>query len=293
MQNNKNIQKHQIKVSIIIINYNTREYLKQYLDSLRNVKSNNILIDILVVDNGSSDNSVRMVKDNYPEVGLICNDKNAGYSKAANQGIKSSDGEYIIVSNTDIIIIDNALEKMTMYIKDHNDVGIVAPKVYDDVQRKSVQCSCRTFPSIQTALFNRYSLLTRLFPNNRWSNRYLMRDWDHKESREVDWVSGCFFITRRDAISNAGFFDEDFFMYNEDVDLCFRIKRAGWKVLYFPYAEIVHKIGVSRLNSRSIRERHKGMWFFYCKHYAKNRLLNVPIQFAILMRMAYSLLVQK
>lgn len=277
-------------LSIIIVNYNTRSYLKRYLNSLRRLHLKDILIDICVIDNGSYDNSSEMVKECFPDVRLISNMQNTGYARAANQGIRSTAGKYIIVSNADIQTFDNAVEELVLYLETHREVGVIGPKVYDDPQRKIVQCSCRSFPSIQTALFNRYSILTRLFPHNRWSNQYLMFNWDHNEPCEVDWVSGCFFIARRDVVSGIGFFDEKFFMYNEDVDLCYRIKKAGWKVLYLPYAEIVHKIGASRLNTRAIRERHKGMWLFYSKHYAKNCLMDIPIMMGIVIRMAYSLL---
>lgn len=285
-----NIQSEMVSLSIIIVNYNTSAYLRKYLNSLNGLNLKNISIDICVIDNGSRDDSARMVKEFFPDVRLISNRENIGYAKAANHGIRSSNGKYIIISNADIHILDNALEELVIYLENHQEVGVIGPKVYDDPERKSVQCSCRSFPSFKTALFNRYSLLTRLFPGNRWSNQYLMLNWCHNKPTEVDWVSGCFFIVRREAISGIGFFDERFFMYNEDVDLCYRIKKAGWKVLYLPYAEIAHKIGASRLNRKAIRERHKGMWLFYSKHYANNRLLDIPIMMGILIRMAYSLL---
>lgn len=282
-----------ISLSLIIVNYNTRVYLKRHLNTLRELNLKGITIDICVIDNGSHDYSARMVKECFSNVRLISNSQNIGYAKAANQGIRSSAGKYIIISNADIQILGNAVKILVKYLEKHQDVGVIGPKVYDDPQRKSVQCSCRSFPSVQTALFNRYSLLTRLFPGNRWSNQYLMLNWDHSEASEVDWVSGCFFIVRREVISEIGFFDEKFFMYNEDVDLCYRIKKAGWKVLYFPSAEIVHKIGASGLNRKAIRERHKGMWLFYSKHYTNNCLLDIPIMIGILIRMAYYLLICK
>lgn len=278
------------RLSIIVINYNTISYLKKFLESLRCIKPENIDVDITVVDNGSRDGSVEMVEVDFPEVRLITGNANLGYARAANLGIKSSAGEHVIVSNTDITILGDSIEKLSEYLDNNREIGIVGPKVYDDLQKSSVQSSCRSFPSIQTSLFNRYSILTKLFPGNRWSKRYLMTDSDHNKPMEVDWVSGCFFIANRWALEEVGGFDEDFFMYNEDVDLCYRIKKAGWKVAYLPYAEIVHEIGVSRLNSKVVRERHKGMWLFYSKHYAKNRLMDIPIKIGILLRMIYSLL---
>ncbi len=286
IDNNKGIN----TLSIVIVNYNTRSYLANYLMRLTDSIPAGAMVDVWVVDSCSRDESVKMVRENFPEVGLIENRVNVGYAKAANQGIKACSGKYVVVSNTDIYILGNALEKLMEYLDAHPDTGIVGPKVYDNPGKTSVQSSCRSFPSIQTALFNRYSLLTKLFPRNPWSKRYLMSNWNHDEPMEVDWVSGCFFIARRDALENVNSFDEDFFMYNEDVDLCYRIKKAGWKVAYCSYAEIAHKIGASRINSRAVRERHRGMWLFYSKHYAKNRLLDLPIKLGILIRMSFSLL---
>lgn len=279
-------------LSIIIINYNTCQHLKILLDSLTENMPCNIPADIWVVDNASKDTSVEMIKRDFPEVGLINNRKNLGYAKAANQGIRLSTGKYIVISNADVQVLDNALEKMVIFLENHPEIGILGPKVYDDSQKKGIQPSCRSFPSFQTALFNRNSLLNKLFPRNRWSNRYLMLDWDHRETKEVDWVSGCFLIIRREAIQTVGLLDEDFFMYNEDVDWCYRMKKSGWKVFYYPEAEVVHQIGASQINLKAIRERHKGMYYFYTKHYARNPLVNVIVKWSILMRMAISLLLK-
>src|SRR5438477_261869 len=139
-----------------------------------------------------------------------------------------------------------------------------------------LEYSARSFPDHLTFLFNRYSLLSRLFPGNPWTRRYLLSDWDHASVRDVDWVSGACMVVRRAAIDQVGGMDEAFFMFNEDVDWCRRMGQAGFAVTYVPAAEAVHWIGASkqRVARRVIYERHRGMIHYFRKHHPANPVLD-------------------
>src|SRR5262249_27827637 len=170
------------------------------------------------------------------------------------------------------------------YLREHPRAAIAGPQL---LRRDGViETSARGFPDHFTFLFNRYSLLTRLFPGNRFSRRYLLSDWDHLSEREVDWLSGAFMMVRRAAIEQVGGMDETFFMFNEDVDWCRRMKLAGWVNVYVPDARVLHHIGVSRgrVAPRLIVERHRGMIHYFHKHHPTNPLLRAIADAVIVAR---------
>jgi hypothetical protein len=221
--------------------------------------------EVLVVDNASSDATVAIIMREYPWVRVIARRDNGGLSVAINEGVRASKGAYLAVLNPDVHFDGDPLTPLASYLAAHPDVGIVAPKLLDDDGQ--LQMSCRAFPGYATALFNRYSLLTRLSPNNERSRRYLMSDFDHASEREVDWVSGAALMLPRRVFDEVGGWDPGYFMFNEDVDLCRRVHDAGLRVVYQPTVVVRHTIGVSKSTStRMIVERHKSMWRYYRKH---------------------------
>ncbi len=273
-----------LDLSIIIVNYNTKDLLKASLNSIKQ-NTHNIDYEIIVIDNHSKDNSVTMIEEQFPDVKLVKNSYNAGYSKANNQGIQIAKGKYILLLNSDTEVKESALNKAVQFMEERTDVGICGFKLLNE--DGSIQLSCRSFPTFSTALFNRYSIITRLFPNNKYSKEYLLLDWDHNEIREVDWVSGACMLIRRNVIEEIGILEEKFFMYSEDVDLCYRAKERGWKIVYYPFSEVMHYIGKSSENRQllSIFERHKSMYIYYKKHYSREILFMDLITFsAILVR---------
>ena len=163
-------------------------------------------------------------------------------------------------------------------------IGIAGLKIINP--DGSIQLSCRSFPSYTTALFHRYSLLTRWFPNNPFSRRYLRMDLSRDRMQEVDWVSGACLLHKRTLLNSIGYLDESFFMYCEDVDFCFRAKKAGWQVLYYPAAAVMHHIGgsSSKASRRMILKRHESMWNYYAKHYRRNFLKDGIVGGAIAFR---------
>jgi len=262
-----------LELSIVIVNWNTRDMLRECLLSLFAACHRWPKFEIIVVDNASSDDSVAMVRADFPEVILVENKTNLGFGGGNNVGFARSTGKIIATINSDTQVLSDALEVICAYFASNEKTGAVAPKLLNT--DGSVQLSCRRFPGFMTALFNRYSLLTRLFPNNAWSRDYLMSDCGHESSMDVDWVSGAALFVRREVYDSLGGFDEDYFMYSEDVDWCYRIHRAGWRVAYVPEAALIHHIGTSTGHApfRMVWQRHRSMWLFYRKHYSADIVL--------------------
>lgn len=259
-------------LSVVVVNRNTRDVLRACLVSLLPAIESQIA-EIIVVDNGSSDGSPQMVTKEFPLVRLIALPSNVGFAIANNIGMREARGRYFLVLNSDTEIIGDAIRQIVEFMDSHPDVGALGPKLLNT--DGTLQYSCRRFPSFRTALFHRYSLMTKLFPRNRFSSEYLMTDVGHDKTMDVDWVSGAALVVRREVFEKVGGFDEGFFMYAEDVDWCYRIKQAGWRVVYLPEAKILHHIGKStRLVPYAMTyQRHRSMWRFYRKHYSRGVVL--------------------
>ncbi len=260
------------RLSIIIVNWNTRELLRACLDSLReSAEIDNI--EIIVVDNASSDGSAEMVVREFPETAVIQIPENRGFSSGNNAGMAAATGEYVLLLNSDTEVRGNALRLMCEHMDAYPRIGALGARLLNP--DGSIQMSCRSFPSYRTALFHRKSILTRLFPRNRYSQQYLMTAFDRDEAVEVDWVIGACLMTRRETIDEVGMLDEGFFMYAEDVDWCYRMRQAGWTVEYFPEALVMHHYEKSagKAPFRMTLERHRSMWRFYKKHYSRDIVL--------------------
>jgi GT2 family glycosyltransferase len=255
-------------VSVVIVTYNSRRHLRACFETLRQY-TQAATMEVIVVDNASSDGSAEEVERSYPWVRLVRRSTNGGLSAAVNDGVAVSTGTYAMALNPDTHIDEDALSVLAAYLREHPDCGIVAPKLLND--DGTLQMSCRAFPGYSTAFFSRYSLLTRLFPKNRYSRGYLMQDFAHTETRDVDWVSGAAMMFPRAVFDQIGGWDAGFFMFSEDVDFCRRVHDAGLRVVYHPAARVYHAIGVSkRAPTRIIIARHRSMWRYYRKHLRGN-----------------------
>jgi len=270
-----------MQIAAIIINYKSRDAVAGCLDALA---AGGEEFERVVVDNDSRDGTAGMLEERYPGVRLIANTQNVGYARAVNQGIAATRAPFVLVLNPDCVMRPDAPRVLADYLLSHPRVGIAGPQLLDGSGR--IEYSGRSFPTPFTFLFNRYSLLTRLFPNNRWSRHYLLSDWDRTTEREVDWLSGACLMVRRDAIDEVGGMDEQFFMFNEDVDWCRRMNLAGWSVSFVPAAVAVHEIGASkrRVSARVIWERHTGMIHYFRKHHPMNPVLDALASAFILSR---------
>ncbi|MGQ9524722.1 MAG: glycosyltransferase family 2 protein [Armatimonadota bacterium] len=224
-------------------------------------------IEVIVVDNASADGSAEMVAEQHPWAKLIRSERNLGFSAGNNIGIRAATGRYVMLLNPDTLVHPGALRTLVEFADSHPEAGIIGPRLLN--ADGSIQYSCRSFPTLATGFF-RNTFLGRLFPRNRFNRQYLLTDWDHSAVREVDWVSGAAMMIRRQVLDQIGLLDEGFFMYCEDVDICYRAHQAGWKVMYCPDAVITHMIArASDKNAAAmIIERHKSMYRFFRKHYA-------------------------
>lgn len=270
-------------LSIVLVYYKAPEHLPRCLRSLE-VDPLAAGAEIVVVDNASGDGVAARVAESDSRVRLVTHDENVGFARGVNRGIHESRGRLVLVLNPDCEVRPGAVATLAAWLEAHPRTGVVGPRLENP--DGSLEYSARAFPDHFTFLFNRYSLLTRLFPDNRHSRRYLMSDWDHASVRDVDWLSGACLLVRREAIDQVGPMDEAFFMFNEDVDWCRRMKQAGWAVTYVPDAVVVHHVGASRrrVAPKVIVERHRGMIHYFHKHHRVNPVLRAAADAAIMLR---------
>jgi GT2 family glycosyltransferase len=254
-------------VSIIIVNYNTPKLTIEAIRSVLNSKTR-YLYEIIVIDNNSSDHSVEIIKKEFPQITLIVNEQNVGFSKANNQGIKLSKGRYILLLNSDTIVNDDTIEKMVEFMDLNRNIGASGCKVV--LPNGSLDKAChRGFPTPE-ASFYYLTGLAKLFPKSERFNQYHLGHMDLEQIHPVDCLVGAFMLVRREAVEEVGLLDETFFMYGEDIDWCYRIKEAGWDIYYYPFTTIIHYKGASsrRKPFKIIYEFHRAMFLFHKKHYS-------------------------
>ena len=270
-------------LSSIIVHYRTLDALPACLRAL-SAGTAGLEAETVVVDNDSRDGVAELLARDFPEARLLTNPANVGYARAVNRGLAGTSGEFVLVMNPDCTLDPDAVRALIEHLRVHPRTAIAGPKILNP--DGTLEYSARAFPDHSAFLFNRYSLMTRLFPNNPFSRRYLLTDWDHASVRDVDWLSGACLMARREAVRQVGPMDERFFMFNEDVDWCRRMKLAGWTVSYVPTARAVHHVGASRkrVAARVIVERHRGMIHYFHKHHPTNPVLSVLADALILLR---------
>ena len=257
-----------VDVSVVIVNYNVREFLVQAVRSVQQA-SGTLETETWVVDNNSVDDSVAVLETDFPEVRLIANRKNVGFGTANNQAIQQANGRFILILNPDTIVQEDTLERMVAFMEKHPACGALGCQILNPDGSFAPE-SRRAFPTPEIA-FWRMTGLGRLFPRSRRFGGYNMTYLPEDEAAEVDALSGSCMFVRREALlgeRGAGMFDEDFFMYGEDLDLCFRIQRAGWSIWYTPDTRIIHYKGESTKKGeiRYVRLFYGAMLLFIEKH---------------------------
>ena len=261
------------RVGVVIVNHNTREDLLACLATLAEAGAE----EVVTVDAGSTDGSLEAVADAFPDVRLL-GLPNVGFGNAANAGIALMDTPVVVVANADTRFPPGSVRAMGDYVGGRPDIGAMGPMVRFPDGR--LQLSARAFPSIGQAMG--HALLGLWKPDNRWTRAYRLSDWDHASERDVDWVSGCCIALRRDAFMQVGGFDPAYFMFVEDVDLCYRLAQRGWRVVFSPVAEVTHAIGgaVSRRRFRMVIEHARSLDRFFARRYATGvrRVLRLPIR---------------
>jgi len=228
-------------VSIIIVSWNTRDILR---DCLRSVyeQTKAITFEVIIVDNSSRDGSAEMVREEFPQIILIENSGNRGFAAANNQGMAIAKGWYVLLLNPDTIVLDGAIQKSVLFADQNPSAAVVGVRIE---RPDGTLCrDCFRYASLLNLIISTFGM-HRLFPRSRFWGREGYSRWDYRSVLVVEVVAGCYMLTRRQAIDIVGNMDESYFMYGEEMDWCWRFQRAGWKVLYYPDARIIHCGGMS------------------------------------------------
>lgn len=251
-------------ISIIIVNYNTRKLIHNCLQSIIN-NTEEISYEIIVIDNNSNDGSQNMIREIFPDVTLIQNNENTGFSRANNIGYHKSNGRLLLFLNSDTIIHVNAINKMVSYLERHNSIGVLGPKILNHEGKP-------------THSFQRFLDAKKLFFGSKYFkyildvNKYHMNYslYDFNSVQEVEWLSGACLLIRRDAFEKAGGWDENYYFYCEDMDLCYQIIKQGYSVVFYPEAMITHLFGQStKLDSKTVSQlKKKSKKYFFKKNYS-------------------------
>jgi len=220
------------------------------------------------VDNASTDGSVEMIKSQFPRAHLIENESNRGFAAAINQGLAIAKGRYALLLNSDTLVLDDAIAKTVEFADGRSEAAVVGCRVLNT--DKTLQSTCFMFPSILNMLLSA-SYFYKLFPKSKFFGRERMTWWDRHTTKEVDVATGCFMLVRREAIDQVGTMDEQFFMYGEETDWCYRFKKTGWKILFTPNAEVIHLGGESsrKMSPEMTLQLRASILQFVCKHYSR------------------------
>jgi N-acetylglucosaminyl-diphospho-decaprenol L-rhamnosyltransferase len=261
-------------LSVIIVSYNVKHFLEQCLCSVQRAAGYDV--EVIVVDNNSSDGSVDYLRNKYPFAHFIVNKENTGFARANNQALAIARGKYVLFLNPDTIIPEDLFTKMVSFMEAHTDAGALGVRMIDG-GGKFLKESKRGFPSPAVA-FCKMSGLTTLFPSSKLFAKYYLGHLPEKEMHAVDALAGACMLVRKEVLDKTGGFDEQFFMYAEDIDLSYRIQQAGYKNYYFPGSTIIHFKGEStRKDRKYVRLFYKAMIQFVRKHFGKNILLEMAI----------------
>ena len=279
-------------ISICIVNLNAREYLRNCLRSIPQA-AQNLSSEVIVVDNSSTDGSAQMVREDFATIKLITNNQNLGYSRPMNQAMRAATGKYLIQLNPDTLPHPFAFDKLYQFMEANPSIGICSPKVLN--RDGSLQLQCRRSAARPWDTITYFSGLSRLFPTSRTFAGYLMTYLPENQIAEVQAVSGSCMFIRRAVIEQIGYLDENFFAYQEDADYCYRARQAGWKIYYYPFAEVTHfgGQGGSRTEPyRAIMEWHRSYFLYYRKHLAREYffLINWLMYLAMAGKLGFSLI---
>jgi GT2 family glycosyltransferase len=266
-------RRFKMDLSIIIVNYRTYDLTKQTIKSVLD-KDHPFIYEIVLVDNASDDGSLEKLKKDFSHeekdglIRFIINTENKGFAHANNQALKETDSKYVLLLNSDTVIVDDCLERCMEYMEKDKKIGALGCKVLLPDGKLDKACR-RSFPTVGVS-FYRMTGLSKLFPKSERFGRYNLTYLDENKTYEVECIVGAFMMVRSNTIEEVGLLDETFFMYGEDIDWCYRIKAANWKVVYYSDAQIIHYKGGS-LNKKEkpkmIYEFYRAMYIFYNKHY--------------------------
>jgi len=249
-------------VSVVVVTYNALPWLERALESVRGNET-------IVVDHGSTDGTVELVRERFPDARLI-EQENRGLGGGSNAGMRVAAGDWYLLLNSDAWALEGALERLVAFAEAHAEAAVVGPRLLNP--DGSLQRSVRGFPTLWR-LATEYFFLRKLAPRSRILNGFYGAGFDHDEVREAEFVMGAVMLVRREAAATVGLFDEDFFMFSEETDWCYRFRQAGWKVLFTPEAEFVHVGGATTRQNWGpmFREQLRGHVRFLAKHRGPGR----------------------
>jgi GT2 family glycosyltransferase len=259
-----------VDASIVIVSYNTCQILDECIASIENETT--VKHEVIIVDNASTDNTCRMLRDKYPYVTLIENDHNVGFARANNQGFSIASGKYFFMLNPDTVILDGAIDKLVDFMEHNDNVGICGPRnIGRDGQ---LQYNCDHFPSVWNTLWVYGNLINR-YPRVRMFRKSRMQYWDYGEMRDVERIAGCSLMIKSNVYKKLSGLDNKFFMYFEETDLCYRARRSGYRIVYLPSASILHYGGESSFTQteqpvldKTISSYYlRSQYYFYRKNY--------------------------
>jgi GT2 family glycosyltransferase len=244
------------EVSAVVVTYNAAPWIERSLESLRATGA-----EVIVVDNGSADGTMAIVREKFPEAQVFEQD-NRGFGAGNNAGMRAASGRYFLLLNPDAWLTDGAFESLVAFADEHPEAGVVGPRLSNP--DGSLQRSVRGYPS-PWRLATEYFFLRKLGPRSRALNALFAEQFDHESVRDAESLFGACLLIRREAYEQVGGFDEDFFLMSEEIDWCYRFRQAGWKVLFYPGAEVFHVVGAS-LNPRQFKAIVRGHLQFLRKH---------------------------
>ena len=266
-------------LSVVIVNYQTFELTRNTINSIFEY-SYPFSYEILVVDNASSDDSLSRLQDYFKDkVTFIASKENNGFAAGNNPALRVAKGKYVLLLNSDTIVWENTLENIYSYMEEHTDVGASGCRVL--LENGDLDKACkRSFPNVKNSFFRLFHI-----PTNSKDDNYNLDDLPDDEIYEIDCLTGAFMFMRAEALNEAGLLDETFFMYGEDIDLCYRIKKAGWKIIYYGESKITHLKGASskKQKNKLIYEFYRAMYIYYKKHHANESsfLVNIVVYIGI------------
>jgi N-acetylglucosaminyl-diphospho-decaprenol L-rhamnosyltransferase len=241
-------------VSVVVVTYNAMPYLERCLESVSSY-------ELIVVDHGSTDGSLELVRERFPHAHLI-EQENRGFGAGMNTGMRAASGRYYLLLNPDAWVLDDGVERLRAFADEHSDAAVIGPRLLNP--DGSLQPTVRGFTTTWR-LATEYFFLRKLLPRSRLFNSFFGAGFDHESVVEAEWLGGACLLVRREAADAVGLFDENFFLFSEEVDLCYRFREAGWKVVFFPEAEVVHVFGAS-YNPALFQELLRSHLRFLAKH---------------------------
>ncbi|WP_297824787.1 glycosyltransferase family 2 protein [uncultured Methanobrevibacter sp.] len=266
-------------LSVVIVNYQTFELTKNTINSIFEYDYP-FELEVIVVDNASSDDSLSRLQDYFEDrVRFIASAENNGFAAGNNQALRVVEARYVLLLNSDTIVWENTLESIYNYMEDHKDVGACGCRVLLENGELDKACK-RSFPNVKNSFFRLFHI-----PTNSADDNYNLDNLPDDEIYEIDCLTGAFMFMRKEALDTAGLLDETFFMYGEDIDLCYRIKNSGWKIIYYGESKITHLKGASskKQKSKLIYEFYRAMYIYYKKHHAEESsfIVNIVVYIGI------------